>query len=347
MKRIVHYLNQHFGGIGGEDKAHVGCQSRPGPVGPGNVLQSALGGEAQIVGTIICGDNYFAENIEQAAAEVVASARPFQPDLVLAGPALAAGRYGIACAETCKAIQRELKIPSLTGMFAENPGVELCREDVYVLQTSDSVRGLAETINRMARFALRMLRGEEFGPPATEGYFPRGLLVNESVGASGAERALDLLLQKVGGQPYVSEVPRLAYDRVPPASPIQDLSQATIALVTDGGLVPKGNPDRIEIRAATRFGRYDIAGMATLVPDGYEVAHEGYASVTVRNDPNRLVPVDTSRQLEREGRIRKLHDFFYSTTGVACVVEVIRRLGVAIANDLKASGVSGVVLTST
>jgi glycine reductase len=232
-------------------------------------------------------------------------------------------------------------------MFAENPGVELCREDVYVLQTSDSVRGLAETINRMARFALRMLRGEEFGPPATEGYFPRGLLVNESVGASGAERALDLLLQKVGGQPYVSEVPRLAYDRVPPASPIQDLSQATIALVTDGGLVPKGNPDRIEIRAATRFGRYDIAGMATLVPDGYEVAHEGYASVTVRNDPNRLVPVDTSRQLEREGRIRKLHDFFYSTTGVACVVEVIRRLGVAIANDLKASGVSGVVLTST
>jgi betaine reductase len=98
MLKVVHYINQHFGGIGGEDKAHVGCLSRSGAVGPGSAFQRAFGEQAQIVGTIICGDNYFAENIDQASAEVMALARPFQPDLLLAGPAFNAGRYGVACA---------------------------------------------------------------------------------------------------------------------------------------------------------------------------------------------------------------------------------------------------------
>lgn len=347
MKRVVHYVNQHFGGIGGEEQANVGCQSRSGPVGPGTAFQQALGDHARIVGTVLCGDNYFGENIEQAAAEIVALVRPLQPDLLLAGPAFLAGRYGVACAEVAKAVQRELKIPVVTGMFAENPGVELCRADAYVVQTSDSVRGMADAIAKMTRLALRLLAGETIGSPAAEGYFPRGLLVNEFATTSGAERALDMLMLKVGGQPYFSEVPRPAYDRVTPAPPIQDMRSATIALVTDGGLVPKGNPDRIEIRTASRFGRYTISGMDTLSPADYEVSHEGYASVIVRRDPNRLVPVDTFRQLEREGRIRKLHETFYSTTGVASVAEIVRRLGVIIANELKASGVSGVVLTST
>jgi glycine reductase len=60
-----------------------------------------------------------------------------------------------------------------------------------------------------------------------------------------------------------------------------------------------------------------------------------------------LVPVDVLRELEREGIIGKLHDRFYSTTGVANIVEVMRRLGQRIAEELKAEGVSGVILTST
>jgi glycine reductase len=125
------------------------------------------------------------------------------------------------------------------------------------------------------------------------------------------------------------------------------MRSATIALVTDGGLVPKGNPDRIEIRTATRFGRYDIKGVTTLSPDDYEVSHEGYDSLLIRRDPNRLVPVDTVREIEREGGVGKLYDRFYSTTGVASIVGIVKRLGQTIAQELKADGVSGVILTST
>ena len=59
-------------------------------------------------------------------------------------------------------------------------------------------------------------------------------------------------------------------------------------------------------------------------------------------DPNRLVPVDVMREMEREGAIGALHDWFYSTTGLTCIVEVMKGLGKKIAESLKAEGVSGV-----
>ena len=36
--RVVHYVNQFFGGIGAEDKADVPPSHRAGPVGPGAAL---------------------------------------------------------------------------------------------------------------------------------------------------------------------------------------------------------------------------------------------------------------------------------------------------------------------
>jgi len=82
-------------------------------------------------------------------------------------------------------------------------------------------------------------------------------------------------------------------------------------------------------------------------PAEYEVSHEGYDSIFVRQDPNRLVPVDVLRDLEREGLIGRLHNTFYSTTGVANIVAVMQKLGREIAEDLLAAAVSGVILTST
>jgi glycine reductase len=156
-----------------------------------------------------------------------------------------------------------------------------------------------------------------------------------------------MLLKKLGGQSFESEVPRPIYDQVKPAPRIEDIRRANIALVTDGGLVPKGNPDEIETRTATRFGKYSLEGVDSLHPEDYEVRHMGYDSVFIRQDPNRLVPVDVMRDLEREGAIGKLHEEFYSTTGVANIVETMRRVGQKIAGELKAKGVSGVILTST
>jgi glycine reductase len=347
MIRIVHYINQFFGGIGGEDKAHLPPRVVEGAVGPGKAFQLSFGKAAEIVATVICGDNHFAENIESASREIAEMIRPFKPDLLIAGPAFNAGRYGMACGAACKAVQDRFGIPAVTGMYEENPGLELYRSEVYMVPTADSARGMGEAVGRMAALALKLAAGEKIGRPAVEGYFPRGVLVNETVEKTGAERVVDMLLAKLRGDPFESEVPRPTYDRVEPAPPVREMRSATIALVTDGGLVPRGNPDRLEIRTATKFGRYEITGVASLDPASYEVSHEGYDSIFVRQDPNRLVPVDVLRELEREGLIGGLHSRFYSTTGVANIVEVMEGLGRQIAQELKAEGVSGVILTST
>ncbi len=347
MVRVVHYLNQFFGGIGGEDKAGLPPRVTEGAVGPGRAIQAALGKEGQVVATVICGDNYFAENIASASEEIIKIIGSYRPDVVIAGPAFNAGRYGIACGAVCKAVQDQLKVPSVTGMYRENPGLELYRQDVYIIETTDSARTMSEAVSKLVSLAKKLVGKEEVGRPSEAGYFPRGLLVNEISERTGAERVVDMLLAKLEGKPFETEVARPMYDRVKPAPAIRDLGRARIALVTDGGLVPKGNPDKIEIRTATRFGRYDIRNSEALNASDYEVSHEGYDSVFIRQDPNRLVPVDALRDLEREGLIGKLHEMFYSTTGVACIVEVMKKLGERIAGELKTAGVSGVILTST
>ena len=63
--RIVHYINQFFAGIGGEEKAGIGPWFEDKPVGFGKQIEAASGGRLEVVRTVICGDNYAAENLEE------------------------------------------------------------------------------------------------------------------------------------------------------------------------------------------------------------------------------------------------------------------------------------------
>ena len=70
--------------------------------------------------------------------------------------------------------------------------------------------------------------------------------------------------------------------------------------------------------------------------------------VTAANrDPNRLVPLDAARALEREGRIGAIHDVFYTTTGNGTPVAVSTKFGQEIADELKEAGVEAVILSGT
>ena len=124
------------------------------------------------------------------------------------------------------------------------------------------------------------------------------------------------------------------------------MTKARVAIVTDGGLVPQGNPDKIAHTAATTWGSYDISKASDLKGEDYEVAHRGYDTRYVSQDPDRLVPVDVMRDLENEGVIGKVHEEFISTSGLANPLANSRRLGQEIAKKLKESGVDAVVLTS-
>ena len=345
--RVVHYLNQFFGGLGGEEHAYRGPQIVDGPIGPGRAVQARLADKGDVVATAICGDDYVGERMEEGADEIVQLIGRYDPDIVIAGPAFEAGRYGVACGAICKKVQETLNIPAVTGMYGENPGVHLFHKDIYIVQTGDSVRTMNEAITKMVNLAMKRIAGHKIGKPAEEGYFPRGILVNEKSDRSGAERAVAMLLDKLNGHPFEPEVLQPTHYPVSPAPRIKDIGSATIALVTDGGLVPAGNPDGIELRNATRFGGYDFKGIDSLAADDYDVHHGGYATDFTRQNPNRLIPVDAMRQIEQEKRIGKLHERFYSTTGVATRFEMARKMGQSIAAELKAEGVSGVILTST
>ncbi len=120
-----------------------------------------------------------------------------------------------------------------------------------------------------------------------------------------------------------------------------------IALVTDGGLVPEGNPDNIEPGRPTRFTTIPIHGVNSLAADKYDAVHSGYDTAIANRDPNRLVPLDTMRELERDGvigkrpRVRPFHRRRPRRRGKR------HDIGRDIAERLKAAGVTGVILTST
>jgi len=345
--RVVHYINQFFAGLGGEEKADIPPQDREGPVGPGLAFNAAFAGEAEIVGTVICGDSYFNEHREEAEAEVLERIKKYDPDLLVAGPAFNAGRYGMACGSVCKAAREILNIPTVTGMFPENPGVEVFKKDVYIVRTAGSAAGMRDAVPKMAKLALKLVKGEPLGTPAEEGYIPRGIRKNVFVEERGAKRAVDMLVKKLNGEPFETEYPMPDFDRVPPAPAVKDLSRATVALVTSGGIVPKGNPDKIEASSASRFGKYDIEGVDCLTPERFQTAHGGYDPTYANQDPNRVLPVDVMRELEREGVIGRLHRYYYATVGNGTSVANARKYAQAIARELIADGVQAVILTST
>ena len=325
--RVVHYLNQFFGQIGGEDKAGITPLDKPGHVGPGMALAVALGDGAQIVGTVICGDSYFGENMETATDQVVELISKYQPDLVIAGPAFNAGRYGTACGAVCSAVAERLGVPVVSGMYPENPGVDMFRGKVYIVQTGDSAVGMRQAIPKMAALALKLAAGEEVSP-AADGYISRGIRENYFADEIGAARAVEMLVRKLKGEAFATEYSMPRFDRVEPNPAIENMATATIALVTSGGIVPKGNPDHIESSSASKFGRYSLEGVDGLTADTHATAHGGYDPVYANQDPDRVLPVDVMRDLEREGVIGKLHNAFYARASCSHPPEALAHVAV-------------------
>lgn len=345
--RIIHYINQFYAGIGGEEKADIAPEIREGIVGPGTALKAALGADAEIVATVICGDSYFASNMEKAGAEIIDMMKKYKPDAVVAGPAFNAGRYGTACGAVCEAAVKQLRIPAVSGMYPENPGVEMYKKSFYIVETPDSAAGMRKAIPAMAALVLKLLKGEKLGTPAEEGYIERGVRKNKFYDKLAAERAVDMFTAKLKGEPFVTEYPMPVFDRVAPNPAIKDMKNAVIALVTSGGICPKGNPDHIEASSASKFGEYDITGVMDLTADRYCTAHGGYDATYADQDADRVLPVDVLRDMEKEGVFKKLHNKFYTTVGNGTAVASAKKFGAEIARRLIADGVTAVILTST
>lgn len=344
--RIVHYLNQYFAGLGGEAVAGRPLETRRGAVGPGQALQQILGREGLIEATIVCGDNFFNDRRDEAIERVRQVLRELKPDAVVAGPAFDAGRYGLACTEVSRVAEAE-SIPAVTGMHPENPGVLVNGREATIVPTGTSPADMPSALAAMARLAMKLARAEPLGPAETDGYLPRGIRRPGRRAAPGHARAVQMLVDKLAGRPYRSEVPYRAPEAVAPAPPVADVRRVAIALVTTGGLVAKGNPDGQVSASAERYFRYPIAHLQRLSGDEWEAHHAGYFTRMVNQNPDYVLPLGLLRALEAEGAIGSIHPSAYTLPGVSTAVASSRALGRGIAEDLRKAGAGGCILVST
>jgi glycine reductase len=158
---------------------------------------------------------------------------------------------------------------------------------------------------------------------------------------------VDLLIKKINGDRYVTEVPLRTLEKVTPADPILSLSDSIVAMVTTGGMVPRGNPDKLKQAFSVSYGKYDINGMDKMPVGDYESIHGGYDTTIVNDDPNRLVPLDEMRIFEKEGKFKAIYKHFFSTCGVGTNVENSKSIGRGIVEDLRNGQVDAAILTST
>lgn len=351
MKKAILYLNQFFGQVGGEDMAHIEPVFHDKPVGPGMAFQANFGEDVKITHTIVCGDNYMGSNTEDALKTIMAFLEDKEFDIFLAGPAFRAGRYGAACGHVCKAVQDKFGVTAITSMNDENPGVEMFKSQMYIFKGGASAAAMRQDVPKMAGFAKKILNGEPLLPAAEEGYFGRGIRkqIWLEPAAPATDRVMDMLLKKINGEPFVSELPIPKADRVPIADALtpEELSKSEVALVTSGGIVPVGNPDRIQSASATKWGAYDISEMEGLKSGEFFTIHAGYDPAAANEDPNRTVPVDVLREFEKEGKIGGIYKYFYSTVGTGTTQAEASRMGQEIAEGLIKDGIKAAILTST
>ncbi len=350
MKAIV-YINQFFGQIGGEELADFKPEIREGQVGSAMALQAALGEDVKVTHTIICGDNYMGSNTDEAINTILSFLKDKEFDVFFAGPAFRAGRYGSACGNICSAVKREFDVPVITSMNEENPGVEMFRKQMYIFKGGASAASMRNDTKAMAHFAVKILKGEELLPAAQEGYFGRGIRkqiwLDPPVNA--ADRVIDMLLKKINGEPFETELPIPKSDRVAIATAIskEELSNIEIALVTSGGIVPVGNPDKIQSASATKWGKYDISQLEDLEKGEFMTIHAGYDPAAANNDPDVVVPLDAMRQYVKEGKIGGIYKYFYATVGTGTTQAEASKMGKQISKELIDAGIKAVILTST
>ena len=175
MIRIVQFLNQVQAGLGGDERMDIKPQAQNGAVGMGMLLKSiSMVNGADIIGTVICGDNYFLENKEKAIEDITDMIKKFNANVVICGPALNYKRYGECCGYLALSIQDKLNIPAFAAMSKDSTGTELFRKKIYIIVTSNrGGTGLNNSLRKISNFAIKLAKGEAIGTSEVEGYFSR------------------------------------------------------------------------------------------------------------------------------------------------------------------------------
>ena len=348
MKKVILYINQFFGGIGGEDQADFEPVIKDGPVGPGSAIQASLE-NAEIINTVVCGDNFMNSHKDEALSRISDFLKGKEFDLFLAGPAFQSGRYGMSCGEMCRFVGEQYGVPTVTCMNEENPGVDAYRDnpDIYIMKGNKSAAKMREDAGKLAAFGNKLMNGEEILWADAEGYFGHGIRKEVFVDKTSGDRAVDMMLNKLSGGACDTEYKIEIHDSVAPARAVSDITKANIAIISTGGLVAAGNPDRMPSGTASIWKRYAIDQLDAFLPGEFFSVHGGFSTNAVNADPEVQVPLSTIKEIGKEGGYGSLHPFFYATTGNLTTLKDARRMGGEIAQVLKDEHVDGVIFVST
>ena len=344
--QVVHYLNQCFAGIGGEEAANHELSLSAHPEGAARALVNLMGDTASLKATIICGDNTFNEQTEEVSESLLQMLKDLRPDVVVAGPAFGSGRYGLACSHVSH-VAAKLEIPTVTGMHPENPGLSIYRSGVLAIRTEETAADMARALSAMWKLAYKLGTGEGRGPAEMDGYIPtreRRPWVRQR---PGSERATNMLMAKLRGDPFETEIPYRTPEEVTPAPPVASVASATIGLVSSGGLIPKGNPHGATNGHSHHYYRHSVDGIDALERVRWEAFHGGYFNGLVNENPNYVLPLAQARLLESEGKIGRIYDSIFTTAGTGTPVAQAKVLGQGIARELQEGKVDGVLLVAT
>jgi glycine reductase len=206
---------------------------------------------------------------------------------------------------------------------------------------------MGEALSKMARFASKVVKGEAIGPASEEGYIPRGFRLDAVADKTGVERAVDMLLDKLAGRSFATEIPIETLEEIPVAPPIASLKDACLALVTNAGVVAQGNPDGFKTMGNTQWRKYSVDKMNSMKDARWDVLHGGYNTVFMHENPNYGVPLDVCREIEKEKAFGKLYPYFYVTPGNMALISAMQAIGREMLRDMQAEGIDGALLVST
>ena len=213
MIKVLHYLNQFFAGIGGEEKAGQEALFLPHAVGVGSVIENALKAHGVEYATVVCGDNYFHE----AEAEALRAIRLIDQTSFARTFSLPARRLtpagtvspALSCAVSCATTGAFRRSPA---MDENNPGTQEIGRHVFVVQTGASTASMAETLKRYSLLIEKLLAQDA---AAVENFRAEYCLAASRAASRSKPnkpdyvRAADLLLAKLNGQTYASEIPQI------------------------------------------------------------------------------------------------------------------------------------------
>jgi glycine reductase complex component B subunit alpha and beta len=95
---------------------------------------------------------------------------------------------------------------TFTGMTPANYGVDLCRRAKQIFEIAGGAPGTDEAMFRMVRLLSKICRSDPAGKQSKERQIPGGIRKNVLSDKRGSRRAIELLLRKLGGKDFDTEI---------------------------------------------------------------------------------------------------------------------------------------------